>query len=249
MIKSTIFRGREKLCTVAHMIKAIIFDFNGVIVDDEPLHEKAFRQACAEFDVSLSSEEYAALCLGITDRQGAVRIQEKFGLTDEAREKLLQRKSQLYLEFLKHDIHPVVGVIGLIQKLKGKFLLGIATAAYRGEVEFILQELNIRDTFSIIVTAQDVVKSKPDAEPYLAVAKKLGVIPVECVVIEDTPSGIKSAKSAGMTCIAITTTRRRDELKQADFIIDNFSEISSDFSLLKKYPHFDVVGQGGDGGS
>lgn len=215
------------------MIKAIIFDFNGVIVDDEPLHEKAFRQACLEIGIRLSSQDYAVFCLGRTDMDGARRIQEKFSLSDKSREDLLQRKSKLYFVLLKSNLHTVLGVIELIGMLKGSFLLAIATAAYPEEVEFILQALGIREDFGVIVSAKDVTHSKPHPEPYLLAAKKLGVLPSECAVIEDTPSGIISAKGAGMKCIAITTTRRKEELQQADVTVDGLFEISAD--LINKF--------------
>jgi len=219
------------------MIKAIIFDFNGVIIDDEPLHEKAFRQACLEIGIRLSRRDHAAFCLGRTDVDGARRIQEKFSLTDQAREGLLQSKSRLYFNLLENDLHPVLGVVELIESLTrlpmaGKqdstFLLAIVTAAYPEEVEFILKTLGMREHFSVVVSAKDVTHSKPDPEPYLLAAKKLGVLPSECAVIEDTPSGIASAKGAGMKCIGITTTRRKEELQHADIIIDNLFEISAD---------------------
>ena len=210
------------------MIKAIIFDFNGVIVDDEPLHEKAFRQACFEFDLQLSSGEYLEMCLGRTDRDGFERVQDKFSLSDVMREKMFQRKSQIYFDFVKKGIYPVVGVIDFINTVKDKFSIALATAAYRPEVEMILRELCIRGIFKVIVSAQDVAKSKPDPAPYLLAAEKLDVLPSACLVIEDTPSGIASAKGAGMSCIAITTTRNKAELQEADLIVDNFSQLSHD---------------------
>lgn len=210
------------------MIKATIFDFNGVIVDDEPLHKKAFRQACLEIGIRLSSQDYAVFCLGRTDADGVRRIQEEFSLSDELREGLLQRKGQLYVDLLGNNLHPVLGVVELIGTFKGKFLFAIATAAYPEEVEFILKTLGIREDFGVIVSARDVTRSKPDPEPYLLTAKKLDVLPSECVAIEDTPSGIASAKGAGMKCIAITTTRQRDELRQADVVVDNLFEITPD---------------------
>ncbi|MEK7094085.1 MAG: HAD-IA family hydrolase [Patescibacteria group bacterium] len=123
---------------------------------------------------------------------------------------------------------PFPEVIVLIEKLSHKLTLGLVSSAPRSDVEAVLKEFGIEKYFKKTVSGNDVSHNKPDPEPYLLMAQKLELQPGECVVIEDSASGVHSAKVAGMHCIGITTTHTRENLKAADLIINNFREITEE---------------------
>ncbi len=206
------------------MIKAILFDMNGVIIDDEHIHKKAFGETVKKFGISLSHEDYIECCAGKADRQGYIDIENKFNV-DLPIENLLKEKAQMYLKLFPKNKVSYEGVIDLIKKLSKEYLVALTSSSSRAEVDLIIEEFGIADDFVITISGGDVNIGKPDPEPYIKTAQILQVKPNECVVIEDSVSGIKSAKDAGCYCIAITTTHMRNELQDADIIVDKFEEI------------------------
>ncbi|MFA6295995.1 MAG: HAD family phosphatase [Patescibacteria group bacterium] len=208
------------------MITAIIFDMNGVIINDEAIHELAFKEVCKKYNIILTSQGYKDLCMGKTDEQGFIEIIKKYKLDNVKISNLVEQKSTKYLELIPKNIKSYPGVIDLIKKLHKKFILALASSSSRQEIEMVLNYFKIKKLFKIIISADDISKSKPDPEPYLLTTKKINQKPENCLVIEDSKSGIMSAKRAGMKCIAITTTHNEKELVGADVIINKFSEIT-----------------------
>ncbi len=207
------------------MIKAVIFDMNGVIINDEAVHEDAIVDVCRKYGIKLSHDDYYEMCLGRTDYEGFAKIIERFKLKDIDISKLMMEKQQKYFEMLPGSIRQVPRAIDMIRKLSPHFRLGLVSSASRNEIDFILKYFKVIGKFQVIISGDDVNKGKPDPEPYLMASLKLNELPRNCVAIEDSVSGIRSAKNAGMECIAITTSHRRENLKEADYIIDSFDEM------------------------
>lgn len=207
------------------MIKAIIFDMNGVIVDDEPVHERAFREVLKNYGVNLSPENYRELCFGKTDRDGFISVVENFSLGRSLLNELAEAKAKKYQELIAGDLQPVPGVVDLIANLSKKYKLALASGAIRPEIEMTLGLFGLEKYFSVVVSGEEVEVGKPNPEQYLLTARKLGEGPNSCLVVEDSQSGVQAAKAAGMACLAITTSFSQSELMLADKVIDDFSEV------------------------
>ncbi len=207
------------------MVKAVIFDMNGVIVDDELVHELAFKQICANFKIDVTHRVYLDCCVGKTDFEGFETLFKKHKIKMPPIQKLVKQKSALYQKLILKHAKTYPGVISLIKKLSKKYPLALATSSIKKEVLATLQYFDIKKYFRVIITADDVAHGKPNPEPYLLAAKKLKLAPRECIAIEDSINGIASAKAAGMACIAITNTYPKNRLTQADLIVSKFSEI------------------------
>jgi beta-phosphoglucomutase len=211
------------------MITTVIFDMNGIIIDDEPLHERAFRETLLKpYGINLTSEEYKRHCMGKSDESGYKAIINTYNLKNIDFQELINKKSKIYWRLIQDNIQSFPGVIKLINHLNQNFTLALTTSATRNEAEMVLNYFGIKKNFKIIITAEDITKSKPDPEPYLITAKKLQEEPKCCLVVEDSKAGIQSAKKASMKCIAVTTTHKRSELQNADLIVDSFIEITDD---------------------
>jgi beta-phosphoglucomutase family hydrolase len=206
------------------MIKAIIFDMNGVIVDDEHVHEMAFRDTVKEHKIDLTHEDYLTCCAGKTDQKGYEDIATSFDVALPVGD-LLERKWQMYPKLFEKHKKCFDGVRELIEYLSTKYMIALASSASRAEVELILKDFQIDRYFSVKISANDVKNGKPHPEPYLKTAELLKILPQECVVIEDSRSGVRAAKSAGCYCIAITTTHTKEDLQEADITVSSFSEI------------------------
>ncbi|SDE99213.1 haloacid dehalogenase superfamily, subfamily IA, variant 3 with third motif having DD or ED/haloacid dehalogenase superfamily, subfamily IA, variant 1 with third motif having Dx(3-4)D or Dx(3-4)E [Pricia antarctica] len=211
------------------MITAIIFDMNGVITDDEDCHELATQKAFDQVDIAITPEIYRKYCLGRPDITAFEELMAEFQIKGKTTEDLISVKTSFYLELIKDNLKIYPGVVGLIRRLHNNYTLALTTSSTCNEVETVMTQLDIGGLFKTIVTAEDVKNGKPDPEPYLLTAEKLGVKSEDCLVIEDSENGVKSAKSAGMKCIAITNSEHPDKLQLADRIIGQYSEITQPF--------------------
>ncbi len=205
------------------MIQAVIFDMDGVIVDSIPLHFKAWKQCMKELGVDLTFEEFNKRN-GCPASETFAIWQKQFNLDLNIKE-VTERKRELSDEYLDAEIKLFPGVIETLESLKD-YYLGLATSAYPSTVDLVFNKFPISYIFNAVTTAADVTHGKPDPEPYLKTAKKLNIKPENCVVVEDAVNGIKSAKSAGMKVIGITTSFPKESLSEADIIINNFNEIT-----------------------
>ena len=157
------------------MLKAIIFDCDGVIVDSEPLHFKSFQMTLADEEITLTQEEYNKTYLAMDDKgcfEAVLRQHRR--LTDKAiLKRLIHKKMALYRRFSQQELHIYRGVSDLVSKIKGKYYMAIASGAFRGEIKFALEQAGIRSAFSVIVSAQDVKQGKPHPESFLTALSKL----------------------------------------------------------------------------
>lgn len=210
------------------MITTVIFDMNGVITDDEDLHELATKKAFEKVELTITSAIYRQYCLGRTDAAAFVDLIKDFNIKDQEANAIITDKSILYQELIAHNLKVYPGVVDLIKRLFQQYTLALTTSSTFEEVQTVVNQLQIIDVFKVIVSSRDVKRGKPDPEPYLLTAEKLGVPSSNCAVIEDSENGIRSAIAARMKCIAIPNTENRDKLKLAHCIIDDYSEITED---------------------
>ncbi|HYX27275.1 MAG TPA: HAD family phosphatase [Pyrinomonadaceae bacterium] len=204
------------------MIHAIFFDFNGVIINDERIHLKAYREILQAESVELTDEDYFA-SLGMDDvaftRAAFSRVDKP--LTDELMRSVIEREHAKHRELIADDLPVSSGVITLIKQLGRRYDLGIVSMAERSEIDHVLSLAGIIDRFSVIVSAARDLKHKPAPDCYLRglellnQRRRLALQPAECVVIEDAPPGIEAARAAGMKTIAVTTTVAAETLRAA----------------------------------
>jgi beta-phosphoglucomutase len=219
------------------MLKAVIFDFNGVIVNDEPLHLELFRRVLGEEGISITEEEYMARYLGY-DNFKCFRA----ALTDAGRKQqaadlahvvaLIARKTDYYLEAIDERFLLFPGVVELARRLAANYPMGIVSGAQREEIEHVLLRAGIRNCFQTIITSADLNSGKPDPEGFLkalATLNSLGnfdplILPEECLVIEDSRAGVQAAKNAGMRCLGVTNSYPAEKLAQADWIMNGLED-------------------------
>ncbi|AFZ43468.1 HAD-superfamily hydrolase, subfamily IA, variant 3 [Halothece sp. PCC 7418] len=219
-------------------LKAVLFDFNGVIINDESIHKDLIEEILLGENLRPDAKEHDELCLGRSDRACLAAILEKRGrvVTEDYLDGLLTKKVQKYQELMEaEDKLPVYqGVDVFIRELWGAGLvLGLVTGARRENVEYILNRIKIREAFAVVLTSDDISKSKPDPEGYLMAVEHLNqqysdldLKPEQCLVIEDTPSGIQAAKRAQMEVVGVANTYPFHMLqRQANWTVDYLQEL------------------------
>jgi beta-phosphoglucomutase len=200
---------------------AFLFDMDGVIIDSNPYHKISLRQFCKKYGHDLGEEQLREKIYGRTNRDWITNI---FGKQDEEQlKKYAEEKEALFREIYKNDIKPVEGLVDFLKKMEDeKIDRAIATSAPRVNVDFTLEKTHTKRFFETILDESFVNHSKPNPEIYLKTAAALGYRPEDCIVIEDSLSGVQSGKSAGCKVIGITTTHTREELAKTDIVIENF---------------------------
>lgn len=211
-------------------VRALIFDFDGVLADTEALHCAAFQTVAVGIGLTLTRDDYFRRFLGLPDRDCLAALCAQAGrLTTPAElDELCVRKRTEFAR-LAPTAQLYTGVAGALRRLHAHWTLAIASGAFRDEIEPILERANVRQLFSAVVGAEDVRAGKPAPDPFLrALAAIRGgngtpIAAAECVVIEDSPNGIIAARAAGMHCVAVTTHHERAALAGADAVIEHVS--------------------------
>jgi beta-phosphoglucomutase len=208
-------------------LQAIVLDFDGVIADTEPLHFEAYRQIFEPFGIKVTFEEYVGHYIGLADRKALAVAGREHGLEVEGRllDDLIARKAEIMRHILAGARPVYRGVAELLCAWSATVPLAIASGALRSEIELVLTVAGIVDTVQVIVSADDVKRSKPAPDPYLKALDLLALDvsdlePSRTVAIEDSRFGIQSAREAGMRTVALTTSFPRSELTGADLIVD-----------------------------
>lgn len=215
-------------------LSAIIFDFDGVIADTEPLHFAGFRQTLAEIGISLTESDYYANYLGYDDRGCFIAaLTAHHRPTDpSALAQLMQRKAHAYLESVKDHLVIFPGVRELVYEAAATYPLAIASGALRHEIEFILEQSGLRKEFLHITGAEDVTRGKPDPQPFLHALDALNrqrqdqpITAGSCLVIEDSIPGIRGAKAAGMKVLAVANTHTTQDLHEAHAVAQSLAQV------------------------
>ncbi|HSC26441.1 MAG TPA: HAD family phosphatase [Vicinamibacterales bacterium] len=210
------------------MIAAVVFDFDGVLADSEPLHLRAYQEVFAAMGAALPREEYYARYLGYDDEGVFRAVASARGWDlDEARiRKLVEEKGRILDGMIADGDLLYPGAVACVARLAAEFPLGIASGALRHEIEHTLRRLRLDRHFRFIVAAGDARESKPAPDPYRLAAELHGVPPSACVAIEDSRWGIESARAAGLWCVGITHTYPVSELMEADTIVSSLADLT-----------------------
>jgi len=203
---------------------AFIFDMDGVLVDSNPYHKIALHQFCTKYGFHLTDEGLRDKIYGRTNKEWITNL---FGpLSSIQLTEYGEEKEALYRKLFDKDIRPISGLIEFLQLLdKYNVPRAIGTSAPRSNVDFTLSKTGIQNFFSIILDESHVTHGKPDPEIYLNVAKQLDLPPQQCIIFEDSLSGVSSAKAAGAKVVGITTTHTPEELSETDFVISDFKNL------------------------
>ncbi len=217
------------------MISAVIFDFNGVIIDDETVHRDLFIQVLSPWNVPLSVEDYARLYLGMDDRgclSAAWQAARGGNIPGTILAELIEAKSSLYEKKMEEGLPLYEGVAPLICELSRKVPLAIVSGALRPEIEHALEKNALASHFSFIVSAEDTPRGKPDPSGYLMARTELlrrGLHrgePGTIAVIEDSVQGIEAAKGAGLKAIGVGHTYPLSDLTLADLTVEHIRTLS-----------------------
>jgi beta-phosphoglucomutase len=215
------------------MLRAVIFDFDGVIVDSEMMHFEAFNRALKPYEVQISKEQYFEEYLGLTDRDLLRTLLEegRLKINESQIETIAQNKTQIFEETAKAA--PIIdGVSEFLDLLKqNNITAAICSGALSAEIEMILSNANLQSFFEVIVSAEQAAKGKPAPDGFLVTLEKLNEKPDkpikanQCVVVEDSRWGLEAAKAAGMHTVAVTNSYAADELSLAEIVMNSLSEL------------------------
>jgi beta-phosphoglucomutase len=223
------------------VLRAVLFDFNGILVDDEPIHLEMFQRVLGEEGVTLTAEDYYARYLGLDDRGCFASVLAARGETATVPRlmRLIARKASYYQERIRERGYPFFpGAVELIRALAGNRagsragnrMLGIVSGALREEVEGALRQAGIADRFKILVTAEDVTEGKPDPEGYRSAFEGLNSLPPlperlihphEVLAVEDSPAGLSAASDVGLLTLGVAHTYPAGKLERADAVAES----------------------------
>jgi len=209
------------------MIKAILWDNDGVLVDTERLYFWATRQILAQVGAELTRELYITLLL--EQDRGAWHLAAEKGVSPPEVERLRKERNALYSKFLQEKEVVVEGAAETLARLYGKFKMGIVTSSRRDHFEIIHQSSNLLRYFDFVLTGEDYTRFKPHPEPYLMGVEKTGLGKRECLVVEDSGRGLTAAKRAGLACWVIPHGMTKgNDFSTADKVLDGITEVASE---------------------
>ncbi len=217
------------------MLKAVIFDFDGVITDSEILHLRAFNEVLSQYGIKITTKDYYKIYLGLTDvecyklliREGGLKIGE------EDIESLIDEKQGIFEKLVLTEGQTIEGVRDFLRMLEQNNVpMAICSGSLLSEIELILEEAGLRSLFEVIVSADQIRKGKPDPEGFILTLQRLNqsrqepIRPEQCIVIEDSHWGLEAAKAAGMHTIGVTNSYEAEELRMAEKIVGRLDELS-----------------------
>jgi beta-phosphoglucomutase len=212
----------------ARPLQAIVFDFDGVLANTEPLHLRAFQEALAPHGIDLNDTDYYERYLGYDDMGvfGAVARDRGLAWAGGDVADLVRDKGLRFRTILETRPVLIEGVRELVLAWAGRVPMAIASGALREEIQVILSAGGLLDLFPVIVAAGETPNGKPAPDPYRAALERLGAEASRSVAVEDSVWGIESARAAGMKVMAVATSYPRDRLALADAVVERFSELS-----------------------
>ncbi|MTI41759.1 HAD family hydrolase [Fulvivirga lutimaris] len=208
-------------------MKGVIFDLDGTMVDNMMIHHKAWQETLSELGLEMSIEEVMERVHGINEEILARLFKERF--TFEERTAISAKKEKRYRELFAPQLTLLDGLHDFLHVLKSKKIpMAVATAAPKINMDFIIDNLEIRSLFKATLHAGHVTKGKPDPEVFLKAAQAIRVDPKDCVVFEDSPTGAKAAVAAGCSLVVVTTTHQHDDFQgiTVDKFISNYIDLS-----------------------
>ena len=218
------------------MIKAVIFDMDGVIIDSEPFHYKVFKKYIwNKFSLTISDEEYSTF-IGTTNYYIFETLQNKYHFPGDIGEIITEYEEKCLEHLLSATTEqPIQGVDVLVKNIhQNKIKLALASSSPKKVINIVLTMFKLDQFFNVKVSGQEVEHSKPAPDIFLRAAELLNTLPEECLVFEDSRNGVMAAKAAGMKCIGYYNPNSgKQDLSRADNIIENFSEVDIAVALVK----------------
>ncbi|ACU05330.1 MULTISPECIES: HAD family hydrolase [Pedobacter] len=207
---------------------AVIFDMDGVICHTNPYHSLAFRTFFSGHNLNPTDEEFAQHMYGKSNSYILSHFFKRPVSGDELSQ-MEQEKEGLFRKIYEPHIEPIAGIVAFIADLaQNGVKLGVATSAPYANLELILGKIDIREQLGSILASEDVKKHKPDPEVYLSSAKNLGVLPENCLVFEDSFSGVSAALNAGMKVVGVLSSHSKAELPPCSLYIEDYTDLSYD---------------------
>lgn len=218
------------------MLRVIIFDFDGIIVDSEPTKLKVIQQVAAKEGWTVTEEEYYRDYLPLDDPSIIEYLYGSHGQPVDRvrRDELRNWKHRAYAEMINDGLSPLPGALDFVRRAASRHTLAIASGSLRCEIEHLLRKLGVREAFAVLATADDSERAKPDPEVYLKALARLQQLPgfhqkpldaAECLAIEDAPHGVLAAEKAGIRCLALSRRFRPEEFQHADWVFRSFLEV------------------------
>lgn len=223
------------------MLRAILFDFNGILVDDEPIHFELFERVLGEEGITLDAAEYAGRFLGLDDRACFAAVLAERGEAPSMPQvmRLVARKASYYRERIRSRGYPFfAGAVDLVESAAARrLMLGVVSGALREEIEGALRQAALRDLFKVVISAEDVEEGKPDPQGYRRAVEALNALPPlperlihphEALAVEDSPAGIEAAAAAGLVTLGVAHSYPPGRLAAADLVAPDLAELSLD---------------------
>jgi HAD superfamily hydrolase (TIGR01509 family) len=222
---------------VSVLLRALILDFDGIIVDSEPIIMRLTQEMAANEGWTVSEEEYYRDYLALDDRGIVEHLYSSHGrpLDLQRRDELVNWKSVAYAKIIENGLPAMPGAADFVRRAARRFPLAIASGSARSEIEHLLAKLDLRNGFRLLATADDCARSKPAPEVYLKALAGLQKLPEfkghpllasECLAIEDAPGGIDAAHAAGIRCLGLAHSRSIDNLSHADWVFNGFEQVN-----------------------
>jgi beta-phosphoglucomutase len=206
--------------------EAVIFDLDGTLIDNNAYHIKAFQAFYDKIGKPFTTEEYKQHINGRVNREIFDYVFNTT-LSPEQSEAYTNEKEALYRKLYAEHIKPIDGLINFLEELeKAKIPKAIATSGIIPNINFMFEHVPIKNYFYSVIDSTQIAQGKPHPEIFLKAAISVNAVPSECIAFEDSVAGIRSAKAAGMKIVAITTTHEAEDMKDADLIIKDYTEIS-----------------------
>jgi beta-phosphoglucomutase family hydrolase len=206
--------------------KAALFDLDGTLVDNNEVHYKAWMKYLADSGIEICDEEFKKYISGRTNQDAVEHVYKKKMSTEEA-EKYYLKKEEIYRQMYEADIKSINGLEKLLKELHNNgIILAIATSGIQVNIDFFFKHVPVKQYFRTVINSSAITKGKPDPEIFLVAAEAIEIPAENCIVFEDSTSGVQAAKSAGMKVVALTTTHTKSELSPADLVVDDYSQLT-----------------------
>lgn len=222
------------------MLKAVIFDMDGVLVDSEPLHYEVNNLTMKEkYGIELDYEYYKQY-IGSTVPYMWAKIKKDFAIDDLSVEELFQLSEVIKERLVDEKGYPEVkGAVSFVKSLAGKYKLAVASSSAIENIQRNMTNLGTTEDFDVLVSGVGLPNPKPAPDIFLKAAKELSVEPCECIVIEDSCNGTRAAKAAGMACVGfINPGSGEQDLQAADYLFEDFDSIDGNFLEMVYSHHF-----------
>lgn len=208
------------------MIKGVIFDMDGVLVDNRDIHIEAFSQWCRRSGLEIDKNVLLGYFGMGNDEIFPAILGRKMSVAEI--EQFSNEKEAIYREIFATEIRPVSGLVDLLKALQGLGIpMAVGSSGMRRNVDYVLDKCGIASYFDVIVDGDQLARAKPDPEVFVKCAAKLGLAQDDCLVFEDSFAGIEAARAAGMRVVALATTFARDEHHDYDLLVDDFTQLTA----------------------